>query len=325
MSSPAVRWTRRAVMAAMALVILAFSVGWLGNKVGERGSGMSGPAAMVQSGERVATGGVLSPSMPMTRYASGNSVSADAATATFGSTSSSFGDRIVRTADLSLEVRKGSFDTAWRDVFAIVARLGGRVLSASRGDAGGPIPLESQAAASKPRALGDLTIRVPAGRFEKATNALRALGVVRADSVSSEDVTQEFVDLQSRLRHLRAEERVLLKLFSRAKSVGDTLQIENRLGDVQAQIEESAGRIRFLGARTSFSTISLHLAEPGVVPGTVPAERPTLEEAWQTAIDGLVRIGGATLIVGVWASPFVLLSLVVVGARRRMRRPAPQV
>lgn len=227
-----------------------------------------------------------------------------------------FEERVMRTADLWVEVPKKSFSRAWDAVYVIAKDLGGQVLSANRGDVVGPVPLQEK---DDQVARGDITFRVPAERLETALKRLRGVGMVRSESTSSEDVTQQYVDLQSRLRHLRAEETVLLQLFSKAKTIGDTLAVQNRLSDVQGQIEQITGQIKYLDARTDYSMVSVHLGEPGAIPSDDTG--PSFSKAWETAVDGLVRMGTGALILGIWIVPFAALAFVVWGVRR-MRRPA---
>lgn len=228
------------------------------------------------------------------------------------------GDRIIKTADLSVDVKKRTFDQAWSRAFNIAARYDGYVVSSSRGTPGPvPIPFERKSRDETPL-FGDITMRVPAERFEAALNDLRRLGEVRSDMTSSQDVTEEYVDLESRLRNLRAQEAVLLKLMARSKTIEDTIIVQQQLSSIQGQIEEITGRLRFLRSQTQFSTVSVHLAEPGAVVGEDPAG-PSFTKAWRTALDGLERIGTAAMIGVLWVAPFVVLLAIVFGWRRRGR------
>ncbi|MFA5890535.1 MAG: DUF4349 domain-containing protein [Actinomycetota bacterium] len=239
----------------------------------------------------------------------------NAVTAVSGGAIAGFDERVMRTADMWVEVPKKSFSRTWDAVYAIAKDVGGQVLSANRGDVGGPVPLQEE---SDQVARGDITMRVPAERLETALRRLREVGLVRSESTSSEDVTQQYVDLQSQQRHLRAEEVVLLRLFSKAKSIGDTLAVQTRLSEVQGQIEQITGQIKYIDARTDYSMVSVHLGEPGAIPRDETG--PSFAKAWETALDGLVRMGTGALILGVWLGPFAALVIVIWGARR-MRKP----
>jgi len=97
--------------------------------------------------------------------------------------------------------------------------------------------------------------------------------------------------------------------------------VQQQLSDVQGQIEEIAGRIRYLQDQTQLATISVHIAEKGAAAfGT--GEGPSFSQAWHTAMDGLVRIGSAAMIGGIWATPFALLVAGGLALRRGRRSPA---
>ncbi len=239
-------------------------------------------------------------------------------------------DRIARTADLTVEVKKGQFDSAWAAAFRVAQRYSGQIMSSTRGaPKPQPVPLaqdqRAQSSSENGPAFGDITIRIPASSFAPATNALRALGTVRGDNTTTEDVSQEYVDLQSRLRNLRAEQNVMLALFDRAKTIKDTLIVQAQLSTVEGQVEQITGRIKFLDSRTVFSTVTIHIQEPGVITVLTPGRGPSLGGAWETAKTGLVRIAGASLILGLWLAPFGLLPLIGFALWRRVRGPAPQV
>lgn len=240
-------------------------------------------------------------------------------------------DRIARTADLTVEVKKGQFDAAWAAAFRVAQRFTGQIMSSTRGTPKPqPLPLaqdqRAQSSSTDGPAFGDITIRIPASSFAQATNTLRTLGTVRGDNTTTEDVSQEYVDLQSRLRNVRAEQNVMLALFNRAKTIKDTLIVQAQLSNVEGQIEQITGRIKFLDARTVFSTVTIHLQEPGVITVLTPANKgPSFGAAWETAKTGLVRISGASLILGLWLAPFALLGLIGLALWRRVRGPAPQV
>lgn len=112
--------------------------------------------------------------------------------------------RIVRSGTMELRVRRGSFEDAWGEVSAVAGTFGGTVGSASRSGAG-----------DGPR-VGTVTIRVPSARFDAVVARLRETPrtAVRRLDIASEDVTQEYVDVKSRLRHDRAVEARLLALLS---------------------------------------------------------------------------------------------------------------
>ncbi len=173
-----------------------------------------------------------------------------------------------------------------------------------------------------------VVISVPAQEFENVLDELRALpGKVTTDSVSGQDVTEEFVDLESRERNLLAAEASLLKLYERAESVEDTLVVERELTNVRGQIEQAQGRIKFLEGRTEFSRISLSVTPvPTPAKPTDPAWRPArvAADAWEASL--AVLQGAATVIITVLVFGWWLVPVLIMGTIlwKRHRWPSTQ-
>ncbi|MCE2465505.1 MAG: DUF4349 domain-containing protein [Dehalococcoidia bacterium] len=109
------------------------------------------------------------------------------------------------------------------------------------------------------RQSASITLRVPQDRFDTVVEQLSRLGDVPGQNISSEDVTEEFIDLKARLNASTREEQSLLDLLARADSVADVLGIERELSRVRSQIERLQGQINFLQSRIDLSTIYISL------------------------------------------------------------------
>ncbi len=107
---------------------------------------------------------------------------------------------------------------------------------------------------------GSVSVRVPAQQLDEAVRRIRALGNrVDWESSTSQDVTDEYVDSNSRLRSLRATEEALLNLLNKAQDVEDALEVQRELTDLQAEIESLEGRIKFLEQTAAYSLINVTL------------------------------------------------------------------
>ena len=107
---------------------------------------------------------------------------------------------------------------------------------------------------------GFVSVRVPAQNLDGAVRRIRDLGIrTEYESSTSQDVTDEYVDITSRLRSLRATEEALLALLAQATDVEDALEVQRELTDLQAEIESLQGRIKFLEQTAAFSLISVDL------------------------------------------------------------------
>jgi hypothetical protein len=131
---------------------------------------------------------------------------------------------------------------------------------------------------------------------------------VTTDSVKGQDVTEEFVDLQSRERNLLAAEESLLRLFDKAESVEGSLSVQSELTQVRGDIEQVQGRIEYLENRAASSRISL-VIEPTV--GSTPAGSDwdpagTVAQAWNASLAVLKSLATAaisTLVFSWWLAP----------------------
>ncbi len=222
-----------------------------------------------------------------------------------------FGRKIVKTADLGIT----SDDVRGEAAMAqqVAARSGGTIVS-------------SQTYRADNATYADLILSVPSERFEEALDELRGLGEeVTTDTVSGQDVTEEYVDLQSRERNLLAAEQSLLDLYNRADDVQDALSIQRELTAVRGEIEQVQGRIQYLKQSSDMSQISLSIQPVSSPPKPPPAWDPAfvVAKAWTASLAVLQALATAilsTLVFGWWLIP--LLALGAWWLRRRLRRPA---
>jgi hypothetical protein len=215
--------------------------------------------------------------------------------------------KVIQTASLRLSVARGAYDDAVTDARSLAARLGGFVVSSETVKAKAGRPL-----------TGSLTIRVPARRYAEAMASLSHLGRIEALNEGSEDVSAEYVDLQSRARHLEAVERQLLELLDRADTVPEALAVQGQLSQTQLELEQTRGRIRFLDDQTAYATISLELRERGVAQ---PAGGGWgVVDAWGDGARAFVRVVAGTFVVLATLAPLGLLALLGWLGYRAVRR-----
>jgi hypothetical protein len=127
-----------------------------------------------------------------------------------------------------------------------------------------------------------LTLRVPADRLTSTLASIRAQAKrVENETITSEDVSQEFVDLESQVRNLEATETELLELLKVArvnsKKATDVLEVHEQLTLIRGQIEQARGRMRYLSQVTSMSSIALD-----IVPDAIA--RPVVQKGWQPLV-----------------------------------------
>jgi hypothetical protein len=154
--------------------------------------------------------------------------------------------QVIRSAHLLLEVEK--LDEAAARLVRLAEAAGGFVADSSYGQMG-----------ASPE--GTFSLRVPAARFADVLAQVEGLGRVLQRRVGGQDVTEEFVDLQARIRNLERHEQRLLTFVDRATRVSDLLAIEQDLARVRGEIERLTGRMRFLENRVELASIDVTLRE----------------------------------------------------------------
>jgi hypothetical protein len=220
------------------------------------------------------------------------------------------GNRIVRTATVDLEVGKDRLNDTVNRATDVVTRAKGIYVGSSTS-----VPGDDAAS-------GQVTFRVPVDAFEPVLRELKGLGTYRGEQSSTEDVTNQYVDLNGQLAAWRAQERVYLRLLDRAKSIADVIAVQNQLQQVQSNIERLQGQLNHLEDQSSFSTIVLQLSEPGAA-GPAGQPQGRLARAWATAVSGLGVMAAAVLVGVVWLAPVAALAGLILVGLRAFRRPRP--
>lgn len=148
------------------------------------------------------------------------------------------------------------------------------------------------------RTDSSVVVRVPSRHFRDAMTALEKLGEVKRRSVNAEDVSEQYHDLEVRLANLKTVQKRLQEFLAKAANVNEALQVEHELERVGQEIDRIEGRMRFLKARATFSTITVDVtAKPKqqvvVAQGPPPPPPPRTADL---PIDWLSRIGLETLL-----------------------------
>jgi len=296
-----VRW-RSWLGAAAAFLVVAFGIGALAQLggVGTQASsaGFSTVGSAVDDGQQV----VLGPSPGAGRSADHQKAANPGNQAVPDLT------KIVRDGTIALSVPDGSFATKLARVVAIAHANSGFVLS-------------SQTEGST---TGTLTIRVPAAHFDNAIAQVGQLGDVESSSVTGKDVTNQFIDYRAHLQNLSGRRTVLRSLLLKATTIGESLTVENQLEDVQLQIDQIQGDLRYLNNQVDESTLTVDLHEQSAPVGenrtNAGIQNPSLSRALDRAIQGFFGIL-ATIIVGLgYLLPLAVLTGVVAGVVTLVRR-----
>lgn len=167
---------------------------------------------------------------------------------------------------------------------------------------------------------GAITLRIPADRLSAALAVIRKLAVrINSETIGSQEVTQEYVDLESQLKNLEAAEIELRQLMTtireRSKKASEVLEMYQQLNSVRMQIEQIKGRMRYLSQMTALATVQLDLvpnalAKPVVQPGWQPLV--IVKDASRSLVEALQTLASILIWLGIYILPIAtLLGLVV--------------
>ena len=171
----------------------------------------------------------------------------------------------------------------------------------------------------------ELVLRVPAANLDKVMAEAGELGEVLTTSREGEDVTEKWVDLESRIKNLKREEEALLEILGRrAKSLREVLDVERELARVRGEVERSEGRLRMLSEQVSLSTLHLTLVEREVAVEAMPAGlwamKGTVSHAARSAMKAARAIVGLLIWVGILGIVWVPLLGIVLAIRYAVGR-----
>ncbi len=205
--------------------------------------------------------------------------------------------KIIRNAELSLETEQP--EEAQKRVAAIAESKGGFVV-------------ESQQSSSDIRVSNRdivfMSVRVPSERFVETLAEIRAAsGRVISETIKGEDVTEEFIDIEARLKAKRALEQQFMEIMKRANTVDDALSVQTQLADVRGEIEKIEGRMRFLQNQASLSTIKLRIQTAAVFSANSAGFGYRLSDSFGRGLDVALNfiLGLVTFVVGVL--PFAIV------------------
>ena len=169
-------------------------------------------------------------------------------------TSQTVSAKLIKNASIQVEVQKGSFEKALFAIASLAEQNNGYVSnSQSYSDSEGKMT------------SGTITIRVDKNNFDAVLNKIKEMGTVQNVTISVSDVTQEYVDNESRLKNLEAQRQSLLKLMDKSVTVKDSIEVQRELSNVEGQIEIIKGRQNYLDNLIAYSTIDVYISEPKAI------------------------------------------------------------
>lgn len=208
--------------------------------------------------------------------------------------------KIIRNGRLVVIVEDGRFPDSVTAVTRVANGLGGIIVESS----------------SRDQSSGTFVLRIPSKKFDVAMTRLRSIGEVRAERVTTDDVTAEFVDLQARLTILLDRRALLRGLQSDATTSEEILRLGDLIGQTQLEIEQIQGQLRYLRNQVSLATIAVELREADATapaPAPDPAN-PSLVDSFQLGVQGFLRVLGVVIVGLGYLIPLAAIALFGWGA-----------
>lgn len=211
--------------------------------------------------------------------------------------------KIIRNA--TVRIRVSSFVESGRAIEQAVQQAGGQIAQSDETKSGSSIE-------------NSLTIRVPAARFEDLLNKLVAQSIFTdTKTITAEDVTRQYVDVEARIRSKKAVEETYLKLLKQARTVADVLKIEEQLGQIREEREVQEAELRQLKDQVALSTINLTYYQQ--TEAALNPEEPFYTQIGRNLTDG-IRLVGSVLVNIFYFLPLGLLVAAIIWGISRWRR-----
>lgn len=225
--------------------------------------------------------------------------------------------KIIYTADVSLVVE--NLTKGQKELLALVQKYGGYIASSNiDGVTGAP-------------RTGDWKVRVPVGRFDGFMKDVAALGEVQNIHTDSQEVSDEYYDLKTRIANKQVEEKRLIEhLKDSTAKLDDILKVEKEISRVRGEIEQMQGRLRLLSNQTELATVTVTINEvKDYVPPAPPTFITQIARTFSDSFSGVIGFGKAAILLVVALAPWLVILLVIgiplrIIQRRRARGKDPE-
>ena len=215
-------------------------------------------------------------------------------------------EKIIKTVELHIETKE--YDTYISSLNASVTALGGYVETSSADFGNG----------YSSRRYATYTVRIPADKLDMFITSAGKSGTITSKTESQQNVTLEYVDLESRIEAYKTEKQTLTNLLEKAESLDNVLAIQERLSEVNYQIESYTSQLKVLENRVSYSTVTLRINEVERVTEAEPTLWTRIKNEFADNLEDLVEwfkdavvgiIGGLPVLLPLFA---VVLAVILI-------------
>lgn len=237
------------------------------------------------------------------KYTASNSTADSAQSETVSETN----EKIIKTVDLNVQTKE--YDTYISALTASISANGGYV-ETSESDMGGYYDSNR---------YSTYVARIPSNKLDAFLAAAGENGKIVSKTENQQNVTLEYVDLESRISAYKTEKETLTKLLEKAESLENVLSIQERLSEVNYQIESYTSQLRVLENRVSYSTVTLRISEVERVTEAEPTLWQRIKNNFLDNVDNLVDglgniavgvLGGLPIILPVIAAAVIVILII---------------
>lgn len=230
--------------------------------------------------------------------------------------------KLIKTVNLDVETKE--FDALLNTVEAKVNQLGGYIENSNTYNG-------SNYLSYKPRKNSYLTIRIPQNNLDLFVDAVSGIANVTNKSNSVEDITLQYVDVESHKEALEVEYDRLLALLEKAENMEDILVIEERMTNVRYQLQSMESQLRTYDNKVNYSTVYLNITE---VEELTPVEKESVGErivngftsSLSSVGEGLVDFFVGLVVnlpyIVIWAIVIAIIVLIVIAIVKKVKKNA---
>ena len=215
-------------------------------------------------------------------------------------------EKIIKTVDVSVQTKE--YDAYISSLTASVTALGGYIENSSADFGNG----------YSSRRFATYTVRIPADKLDAFITSAGEKGTIISKTENQQNVTLEYVDLESRIEAYKTEKQTLTNLLEKAESLDNVLAIQERLSEVNYQIESYTSQLKILANRVSYSTVTLRINEVERVTEAEPTLWSRIKNEFSDNLEDLVEwfkdavvgiIGGLPVLIPLFA---VVITVILV-------------
>ncbi|KGG81208.1 hypothetical protein Y919_02155 [Caloranaerobacter azorensis H53214] len=216
--------------------------------------------------------------------------------------------KIINEAYIELDIE--DYDKVFNEIIDYVKSLGGFIEDSE---------VEHQNSDFKerkePLKRGYLRIRVPSDKFEDAIKYIDGLGIIKRKSLTGRDVTQQYYDIENRVKNLKIQEERLREILRKAEKVEDILMIENELRRVRTEIDQNTSTLKKWDNLVSLATINVRLNEVETLNKRIKNVDKNIfeksKEGFITTINNIINLFEKTIVFLITILPIIILIFIL--------------